>query len=113
VRSEVKNIVHKNLNLFDNIWRAVPGGILGHHYFAIRIKGSKLEKLNPFKVLASDFAHAKENMQEFGMALLPIQKKENTFDFILLADRADIAKLDYGSVEEIQDHNCPQLYNKK
>jgi CDP-diacylglycerol pyrophosphatase len=110
IRTDVKNMVHKNINFFDNVWRAVPGGILGHNYFAIRIKGNELSKLNPFKVLASDFVNAKENMNEFGMALLPIKKSENTFDFILLADRADISNLDYGSVEEIQDHHCPQLY---
>jgi CDP-diacylglycerol pyrophosphatase len=111
IRTDVKDLVHKNLQLIGESWGPFPGGILGHNYFARHITLDQLKNKNAFKLL-SELSLTKNNMNEFGLALVAIKNIDESISFILLTDRAAILKLDRGTVEEIQDHDCPQLYNR-
>ncbi len=109
-RLDVKNLIQQNLDKIGNIWSEFPGGILGHNYFSRRITFQQLKEQNVFQLLANDLTDAKLNMQEYGLAVVAVKNVIGEVDFVMLADRADAAKMDKGHVEEIQDHQCPQLY---
>ena len=110
IRPDVKILIHQNLESIEDTWSEFPGGILGHNYFARRISLEQFKEKNPLKLLANDFPEAKNKMNEFGLALLPIKEKNGLVDFILLVDHVDVLKMDKASVEEVQDHKCPQLF---
>lgn len=90
-------------------WSIVPGGILGHQYYAKKISEKDLEQKNAFKQIANEIPDAKEHMGEFGLAMIAVKDKKNTDALVLLTSRVDRSTNNRGSVEEIQDHDCPQL----
>jgi CDP-diacylglycerol pyrophosphatase len=106
LRSDVKKVIEEKEAKLSDKWELFPGGILNHHYYARKIKKDQLQIKNPFVLLYNDFPDAKKTMGDFGMAVVAVKN-----DLILLADRFDLGANDKGWAEEIQDHNCPQLYN--
>jgi CDP-diacylglycerol pyrophosphatase len=106
IRSDVKLLISQNLDRINDDWSLFPGGILGHAYVARRISLSQLEMKNAFQLLANDLPEAKNHMNEFGLGLVAVKEKNGEMDFIMLADRR-------GFMEEIQDHQCSQLYDKE
>jgi CDP-diacylglycerol pyrophosphatase len=78
--------------------------LAGHHYLARRLEGDTLAA-NPFDLLAGGVPSAAKEMGGWTLVLVGA-----TFDgrpgFYLLADRANPAAGDYGSGEELQDHEC-------
>ncbi|MGZ3809309.1 MAG: CDP-diacylglycerol diphosphatase, partial [Bacteriovorax sp.] len=109
VRQDVKAKIQKNLKSIGEVWKKIPGGLLGHKYFARRITLEQLKDQNAFQLLSNDLAHSKDSMKKFGLGLVVIKNEAASFDYILLADRMKIWTEDLGHVEEIQDHKCPQL----
>ncbi len=113
VRPDVKKKIHENSTYITARWSLLPNGLLGHAYFARRLSSEQFRTMNSFAMLAQDLPGAAKNMGSFGMALLAVRAGIDSEEFILLADQADLTKGDRASVEEIQDHRCPQLYPAK
>jgi CDP-diacylglycerol pyrophosphatase len=88
-------------------WAAFPTELAGHSYQAMRLEGAELAQ-NPFKLLADGVPGAKEDMGRHTLVLVGA-RIGGAPGFILLDDRADVAKLDNGSGETLQDHGCALL----
>ncbi|ACY86205.1 CDP-diacylglycerol pyrophosphatase [Edwardsiella piscicida] len=86
-------------------WQAVSNGINGHPYWARRLSNETLARESPF-ILLSRLSGARANMAAYGLALLPAPDGQ----LILLATRRALWRGSLASIEEIQDHRCPQLY---
>ena len=110
IRVEIKALIEQKKDLITGHWSLFPGGILGHAYYVRRISRKELESENAFRLLAQDLPGAQNRMSEFGLALVATLNNNGPGDFLLLADRADLPARDWASVEEIQDHQCPQLH---
>lgn len=108
-KPEVQAQIAKDLSLFHAGWAVVPGGLLGHQYFARKISEQDLENKNAFKMLAEGVPGAQDHMGEFGLAMVAVKNKAEPLSLVLLASRLDRASGSRGSVEEIQNHDCPQL----
>ena len=111
-RPDVKTLIHTNLDQIGFVWSEFPKEIFGHKYFSRRITVQQLKEENAFQLLAKDLPEAKANMQAFGLAVVAIKNAMDKVEFVMLANRADLSKTDKGHVEEIQDHQCPQLFGK-
>jgi CDP-diacylglycerol pyrophosphatase len=105
---ETKKVITAQLSHIGAKWTPIPGGLYGHAYQARRITEKELADVGAFQLLANDLPGAKTNMGSYGLGLVALPKK----DFVLLADKVDKSVKDDASVEEIQDHDCPQLYKK-
>lgn len=108
-RQDVKALVQSNLENIAAAWSLFPGGILGHRYYARRITMQQLKEQNAFKLLADDLPKAKSNMYEFGLGVMAVKNLKGEIEFVMLADQVKLLEMDLGHVEEIQDHQCPQL----
>lgn len=110
-RADVKELVHKNFKGLDKTWKVFPGGILGHSYWAKKIDESELKEKNIFSLVANEILNAKDNMNQFGIAMMAVRNGKKT-EFVVLTDRAHLPDLDRASVEEIQDHDCALVIKK-
>jgi CDP-diacylglycerol pyrophosphatase len=108
-RTDVKEILKQNLALIGLNWAPFSPAIMGHTYFARRITLHQLKEQNAFKLLANDLPGAASTMNQFGLAVVAIKNAAGELEFVMLADRAVEAQ-SKGHVEEIQDHQCTQLY---
>lgn len=109
LRPDVKATLEKNQKSFLTTWSQIPGGILGHDYYSRRITAQQLKEQNALVLLANDFPNAKDNMNEFGLAMVAMKNSTGGVDYVLLTNRFRKAIVDKGHVEDIQDHACPQL----
>lgn len=75
-------------------WAALPGGLAGHPYQAMRIAGEALSA-NPFRLLPAD---------ELARSTLVVVGVPD--GFIVLADRVNPLAGDFAHGEELQDHTC-------
>ncbi|MBW7981142.1 CDP-diacylglycerol diphosphatase [Enterobacillus tribolii] len=87
-------------------WQPIDNGINGHQYWARALSADELAQSTPFRMLADGLPGARNNMGSYGLALVPLTEQR----FVLLATRLQLWRLNLASIEEIQDHSCPQLY---
>ncbi|MNL71136.1 CDP-diacylglycerol pyrophosphatase [compost metagenome] len=85
-------------------WAPFPVEILGHKVFARRLSAEQIQKQDAFKYLANDFVEAKDNMYQYGLAMVQVKNSKGASDFILMTM--------LGHAEDIQDHSCPQMAAK-
>ncbi len=108
----VQTQVQKAVSLIKKEWSLLPFQILNHRYYARKLSEQELSQQNAFKSLAAGVPEARDHMGEFGLAMVAVQEKKKTV-LVLLASRLDRSGDNWGSVEEIQDHSCPQLTSAK
>lgn len=108
-RPDVKKIINDNLSKINSKWSDLGTDILNHKYRVIRISEADLKNRNIFSLVAEDIKDGVQNMNQYGIAMLAVKNKKKSYDFVVMTSRADLTKLNRGSVEEIQDHLCPQL----
>jgi CDP-diacylglycerol pyrophosphatase len=106
VRADVRATLAANLDKVGPHWAPFPAELVGHHYQAIRINGSDLGSVNPFRVLADGDPAAAKAMGKHTLVLVGETFPDGANGFVLLDDTADLAKLNRGSGEELQDHAC-------
>ena len=87
-------------------WAPFPEPLDGHRYQAMRITGASLGAADPFRLLADHLPGAASNMGAYTLVLAGVQLPGGQPGFILLADEADLARANFGSGEELQDHDC-------
>lgn len=109
IRPDVRMQINQYQGAVKMTWAKFPATLVGHTYFARRLSIADFKNKNVFKMISDDLPEAKENMQQYGVAIVPLVRKNKTRGFILLAEKADETSKNLASSEEIQDHDCPQL----
>lgn len=104
-----KQVSAQSANLKDK-WEVFPEKINNHTYYAKKITPEALQNLNVFRSIADEIPDSKKKMGEFGVGLIAVKPdpKSSNYELVLLASRK--GEGNRGSVEEIQDHDCPQIY---
>ncbi|MEQ1722788.1 MAG: CDP-diacylglycerol diphosphatase [Pseudobdellovibrio sp.] len=108
IRPDVKKIIQDHSTKITEKWTHLPVKILGHDYKVIKITAADLKSKNIFDLVAKDIPDGEQNLSKYGIGLMALKNKKNSYDYVLLTSRAELP-FNRGSVEEIQDHLCPQL----
>ena len=92
-------------------WRELPVELQGHGYWArsMAANAGGGPEVEPFKALAAGLPEAGLDMGRYGLALVATRLADGRDGFILLSSRASLIGTNRASVEELQDHGCPQL----
>lgn len=105
LRQDVRRQLDRNLMSIGSRWLPLPGGLLGHQYFARRVTEEELVKRSPFMMLAEEVPQARKHMGRYSLAL--VQQSDGSL--VLLATERNLWRLNLASAEEIQDHQCDIL----
>lgn len=87
-------------------WQPISNGMNARQYWARSLDLDELAHYSPFLLLANGLPQARDHMGEFGLGLASLQNG----NLVLLASRQS-GWLPHASMEEIQDHQCPQLFH--
>lgn len=111
-KPEVHKQVSGAMAKLSDQWTLFPEKINNHTYYAKKVTPEALKDLNVFKSMADEIPDAKKNMGEFGVGMVAVKPdpKSSKYDLVILASRRDASRGHRGSVEEIQNHDCPQIY---
>jgi CDP-diacylglycerol pyrophosphatase len=109
LRPEVRDALAVHLARIGPNWSRFPMSLAGHRYVARRLDGADLENRDPFKLLAEADRRAREDMGRETLVVAGVRSPDGRPGFVLLADRADAARADPGSGEDLQDHACQAL----
>ena len=104
IRPDVHKALRKLRSVITGHWKQLPDLLHGHHYKARWVGGAALA-INPFRSLASALP-ARDAMGRYGLAVAGAYSLSGKPGFILLATSADMSNGNYGSAEELQDHDC-------
>jgi CDP-diacylglycerol pyrophosphatase len=86
-------------------WSRAPLSLEGHPYYVMRLDG-ETPSADPFRLLADGLPGAAHDMGAWTLILAGATFGDGQPGFILLAGRADPQRGDFGSGEELQDHDC-------
>lgn len=111
--------LHLHVDCVDaSVGTALGAAAIAHdgRWASLRLKGrgyrvrwldeGALDTTNPFKLLATSFPGARQAMGAWTLALVGARGAGGAKGFYVIADRADPAKGDPGSAEDLQDHTC-------
>lgn len=84
-------------------WQAE--NLRGHRYFLRTLSENELAQQSAFIRLAVERPDARKEMGKYGLALAALQDGR----LVLMAIERNWLKLNYGSAEELQDHQCAML----
>ena len=104
IRPDVREALRRLVPRLTAHWKPLPVPLHQHTYMARRASEASLT-INPFRSLASSLP-AGAKMGQYGLAVAGIYLPGGKPGFILLATRADMSDGNYGSAEELQDHDC-------
>jgi len=105
IRPDLKIALYFMRKQIGEHWAPLPDSLLGHHYRALRINGTSLDGVYPFRLLAASLTDPQKDMGRHTLALVPENYPEGR-GFVLLDDEVDVALHDRASAEELQDHDC-------
>lgn len=111
IRSDVRDILHRQVGEIGASWANLPGGLLHHPYLVRRLDSADLTDANPFRLLAEAPGVGAGGLGSWTLvvagATFPDASKSGARPgFILLADRQDAHTGDRAGGEELQDHGC-------
>ena len=106
VRTDVRAALIAHLPQIGDNWAPFPVPLAGHRYRAIRVMRATLDSVNPFRLLADNDPKAAANMGVHTLVVVGATFPDDSPGFVVLDDRADPAKADRGSGEDLQDHTC-------
>lgn len=112
---EVQKELSSQAKSIPKTWGPLPKKIIGFDMLARRISEKELAKENAFHLMAKEIPNAEKEMGEYGLAMMALPaKKGKPTELVLLALKRDRTVSERGgSIEHIQDHDCPQLTFKK
>ena len=105
VRTDVRDALRRGSAEIGDNWRRFPVPLAGHLYTARRLDAADLAGVNPFLLLAAASAETRADMGSYTLVTVGASFAAKP-GFILLADRANPARADFGSGESLQDHGC-------
>lgn len=106
VRADVRETLWRERAQLGRHWAWLPAPLGGRHYRAMRLDGETLDGRNPFKLLASGVPGARADMGRHTLVVVGMWFDDGGPGFVLLDDRADLARGDRASGEDLQDHDC-------
>lgn len=102
---EVKHRLAQLQGDFSEQWQPLLGGLSDNLYLARRVTAATLQQQGAFRLLAQGVEGAADNMGSYGMAMVALPEG----DFLLLAVKRNLLRLNMATAEEIQDHSCQLL----
>lgn len=102
---KAKNQLYEEVGQVGYAWQKLPEKWKGHTYLARKVSAAELNEKGAFRLLADGVPGAREKMGDYGLAMVSLQGG----DFLLLANKRDLLKLNNASTEELQDHKCAIL----
>jgi CDP-diacylglycerol pyrophosphatase len=109
VREDVRAALQKARDTIGETWQPFPTPLAGHTYLARRLLSPDLAGTNPFLLVAEVAPDARQHMASYTLFLTGAAFAGKP-GFILLADRADLARGDMASSESLQDHGCALVH---
>ena len=106
VRADVRDTLWRLRSQIGRRWAPLPALLVGHRYRAMRLDGERLDDRNPFKLLARGVPGAAADMGHHTLVVVGLWYDDGGPGFVILDDHADLAHHDWGSGEELQDHDC-------
>jgi CDP-diacylglycerol pyrophosphatase len=105
VRPDVRAALAEHMSEIGRTWAELSFDLRGRRYFALRLEAVALATQDPFKLVASGLAASTDMAQET-LVVVGARLAEDAMGFVLLADRADPNKGDFGHGEDLLDHTC-------
>jgi CDP-diacylglycerol pyrophosphatase len=109
VRTDVLATLAKDSPAIGAGWTVLPDPLVGHSYEAMHIAAADLSAVNPFALLADGQPAAKADMGDETLVAIAARLPDGTEGFDLLSDRVDLLHGNFGSGEELLDHDCAVL----
>lgn len=106
INPDIRQQLWKQYPQLTEQWKPVTGDIKHHSYWARKINIHDLTQSSPFMLLANGMDAAKNDMGKYALALLVAPDN----NFILLTTRVQLLSGNLASIEEIQDHDCHEIY---
>ena len=105
LRQDVRDALAQHLAGLGDAWAPFPVPLAGERYIARRVIAPDLRGANPFLLLAASSPAARAHMGEYTLVAVGASFAGRP-GFVLLADRAEPARGNFASGEELQDHKC-------
>lgn len=105
LRADVRDALAQHLAGLGDAWAPFPVPLAGERYIARRVIAPDLGGANPFRLLAASSPAARAHMGDYTLVVAGASFAGRP-GFVLLADRADPARGNFASGEELQDHAC-------
>jgi len=106
VRADVRDALRRMASGIGAAWAPLPEALDGHPYRAMRIDGDGLDGANPFRLLAEGVPGAGGEMGRHTLVVVGMVFAGGAPGFVVLDDRSDPLRGDFGSGESLQDHDC-------
>jgi len=90
-------------------WTRLDMPPAAHAYLALRVTASDLAGIDPFKLVADGIPSAAADMGDETIVVAGALFADGRPGFYILDHRADVAEGDFGSGEELLDHQCRVL----
>jgi CDP-diacylglycerol pyrophosphatase len=109
VRADVRDALQANASRIGFHWSDLDVDLAGRRYRAMRVDGADLGARDPFKLLAEGDPAARADMGAETLVVIAVDVEAGPPGFVLLSDRADPARGDQASGEDLLDHQCAAL----
>ncbi|MGP0061690.1 MAG: CDP-diacylglycerol diphosphatase [Beijerinckiaceae bacterium] len=110
VRPDVRAALAEHMSEIGRTWAELSFDLRGRHYFALRLEAAALATQDPFKLMASGLAASSDqvtsDLARETLVVVGAKLADDEMGFVLLADRADPDKGDFGHGEDLLDHAC-------
>ncbi len=103
VRKRVRETLRTELPRIGNSWAPLDTPLAGRRYRAMRVSEERFMQLNPFSLVG---ASGSGEMARHTLVAVGATFEDGTPGFVLLDDRADPWRLDFGHGEDLQSHSC-------
>lgn len=108
VRADVRNAIATHLGALGASWTPFPVSLVGQSWMARRVASSDLQGVDPFRLLAAVASQTRGGMGWWTLVAVGASL-DGRPGFVLLAERADPARHNFASGEDLQDHACAVL----
>lgn len=106
VRADVRDALRRLAGGIGTSWAPLGEAVGGHRYLAMRLDGEGLDPANPFRLLADGVPGAAGEMGRHTLVVVGMIFGGGAPGFVLLDDRSDPLRGDFGNGENLQDHAC-------
>ena len=104
IRADIRDALKRQQPAIGAAWAPLAEPPAGHAYMAMAIPATDLERVNLFRRLAHTVPAGSMGHETLVVVGATLPSGEAGFN--VLVDRADLAKGDQASGEELQDHDC-------
>jgi CDP-diacylglycerol pyrophosphatase len=106
VRADVRDALRRVAGSIGAAWAPLVEAVGGRRYLAMRVDGEALDAANPFRLLADGVPGAANEMGRHTLVVVGMIFTGGAPGFIVLDDRSDPLRGDFGNGESLQDHDC-------